>query len=75
MPRHDARPLAPRDVVARAIDYEMKPAFDCVIDISHKPAEFIKAHFPNIYERCCTTADHASRSGGAGRAYTCGGVV
>lgn len=55
MPAHDARAeLAPRDVVARAIDFEMKKrGLDCVfLDISHKPAEFIQSHFPNIYKRC-----------------------
>jgi L-aspartate oxidase len=55
MPRHDARgELAPRDVVARAIDFEMKKrGLDCVyLDISHKPAAFLAEHFPNILARC-----------------------
>ena len=55
MPDHDARAeLAPRDVVARAIDFEMKKhGLDCVyLDISHQPAEFIQEHFPNILARC-----------------------
>jgi L-aspartate oxidase len=49
MPRHDARAeLAPRDVVARAIDFEMKKrGLDCVyLDISHKSAEFLGRAFP-----------------------------
>jgi L-aspartate oxidase len=55
MPEHDERAeLAPRDVVARAIDYEMKKrGLDCVyLDITHKPAKFIVSHFPNIHARC-----------------------
>jgi L-aspartate oxidase len=53
MPRFDAREeLAPRDVVARAIDHEIKRlGLDYVhLDISDKPADFIREHFPNIYE-------------------------
>jgi L-aspartate oxidase len=52
---HDERAeLAPRDVVARAIDFEMKKrGLDCVfLDISHKGDEFIRNHFPNIHARC-----------------------
>ena len=55
MPQHDPRgELAPRDVVARAIDFEMKKhGLDCVyLDISYKPAQFIKEHFPNIHAHC-----------------------
>ena len=55
MPQHDARAeLAPRDVVARAIDFEMKKrGIECVyLDISHQPAEFIREHFPTIHARC-----------------------
>jgi L-aspartate oxidase len=55
MPKHDSRAeLAPRDVVARAIDFEMKRhGLDHVnLDISYKPANFIREHFPNIYAHC-----------------------
>ncbi len=55
MPEHDARAeLAPRDIVARAIDFEMKKrGIDCVyLDISHQPADFVLSHFPTIYRRC-----------------------
>ena len=55
MPQHDERAeLAPRDIVARAIDFEMKKrGIDCVyLDISHRPADFVLSHFPTIYRRC-----------------------
>ncbi len=55
MPRFDPRAeLAPRDIVARAIDYEMKRLGirHVWLDITHKPADFVISHFPNIHRTC-----------------------
>jgi L-aspartate oxidase len=81
MPQHDARAeLAPRDVVARAIDFEMKKGgYDCVyLDISHQPLSFLKGHFPNIYARCLELGIDISKQPipvVPAAHYTCGGVL
>ncbi|WP_447920734.1 L-aspartate oxidase [Achromobacter aegrifaciens] len=81
MPAHDPRAeLAPRDIVARAIQTEIeRHGLECVhLDISHQPPDFLREHFPTIHARCLALGIDITKAPipvSPSAHYTCGGIV